>query len=210
MHPLRISAALTALALFACGETGKLQVDGELAKTSAALGSEDGSQLELGDGKLVITSASVRVSEIELEGGTEDDELEAELGSGVIRLALDGGPTTVVSDQVDAGSYHTLGLELRGGQGGILVEGTYDDAPFTFDSGLRPELEFPLDPKVVVPPDGQTSVAVTFDVAAWFGDPGGDVLDPSESANQGAIEQRILASMAAHAAIEAEDGEDDD
>jgi hypothetical protein len=210
MRSLRIFAVPAVLALCACGETGKLRVDGELGKTSAALGSEDGSSLELADGKLVITSASVRVSEIELEGGTEDDELEAELGSGVIRLALDGGPTTVVSDQVDAGSYHTLGLELRGGKGGILVKGTYDEVPFTFDSGLSPELEFPLDPEVVVPPDGQTSVAVTFDLAAWFGDPAGDVLDPSDPGNQGAIEQRVLASMAAHAAIEAEDDEDDD
>ena len=196
---------LTALvALVGCGESGTLRVDSQIAQSSSALASPDGTSLEVGDGTLVIEKAQVSVSEIEFEGGDED-EREAELGSAVIELALDGGPTTVAADSVEAGSYHTLGLELRSGGRSILVEGTYDGSGFSFTSGLNPELEFPLRPEVVVPADGEASVRVTFDLAAWFTTDSGDVLDPRDSASNGAIESRILASMAAHAEIEQED-----
>jgi hypothetical protein len=205
MGPTKTCAILAAVAALAgCGESGRLRVDGQIAQTSSALASPDGTTLQIGDGTLVIDRARILVSEIEFEGGKED-EREAELGSAVIELALDGGPTTVAVESVEAGSYHTLGLELRGGDRCILVTGTYDGTRFTFTSGLSPELEFPLRPQVVVPPDGEAAVAVTFDLAAWFTDASGAVLDPTDGANQGAIERRILSSMAAYAEIEQED-----
>ncbi len=193
--------------LSGCGESGRLNVDGKIAQTTQAQTSVNGANLEVGDGTLVIESATVRVSEIEFEGGSEEHEREAELGSAQIPLALDGGPTTVAADSVEAGRYHTLGLELRSGGESIRVTGTYGGSPFTFTSGIHPELEFRLDPKVDVPPDGEATVEVVFDLAAWFTDAGGAVLDPSDSSNQRTIESRILASMAAHAAVE--QGEDD-
>ena len=209
METTKALVSLAALAaLTGCGESGTLRVDGRVAQTSAAATSSDGTVLEVGDGTLAIEAARISVSEIEFEGG-EDDEREAELGSATIDLALDGGPTTIAADSVEAGSYHTVGLELRGGGHSIVVEGTYDDSAFTFTSGLSPELEFPLDPNVDVPPDGEATVSVTFDLAAWFTDADGDVIDPSDDANQSSIERRILSSMAAHAEIEEEDDDDD-
>jgi hypothetical protein len=193
------------LLLAGCGETGKLRVDSQIAETSLAATSADGTTLVVGDGTLVIDSAALSVSEIEFEGGSEEDELEAELGSAHVPLALDGGPTTVAADDVDVGTYHTLGLELRSGGNSIAVTGTYAGAPFRFISGLSPELEFPLSPPVEVTADGEASVAVIFDLAAWFTDANGAVIDPNDSANHATIESRILSSMAAHAVIEQAD-----
>ena len=199
-------ALLTTLLALGCTESGRLRVDGHLAASSEAFVSAQSATLSIDD-TLVIESARVRVSEIEFEGGKED-EREAELGGTTIDLALDGGLTTVAADSVEAGSYHTLGLELRNSRS-IIVQGTYDGDAFTFESGLSPELEFPLDPPVDVPPNGEASVEVTFDVAAWFSDEDAAALDPSDADNQAVIEQRILSSMEAYAEIEREDDDDD-
>jgi hypothetical protein len=190
-----------------CTGKGTLRVEGKIAETSAALSPEQGAPLELGDGALVVESARVAVSEIELEGGRRDQR-EAELGAAVIDLALDGTPTPVAVDSVEAGSYHTLGLELRTGGPAIVVEGTFDGAPFTHSSGLSPELEFALHPEVNVPSSGEATVGIVFDVATWFVADDGSLLDPSAAAHRDAIEARILATMAARAEIEqADDGD---
>lgn len=188
----------------ACNGDGKLRVDGQLSEGTASEGTQE--SLPLGDGTLIIERASVSVSEIEFEGGEEEsEELEAEVGGGTIDLALDGSKTEVAANSVEAGTYHTLGLELR--RGGITVEGTYGDNSFTYVSDVAPELEFPLKPAVEVPAGGEASVGVEFDVAAWFTAADGSVLDPTNEANRPTIEANIRASMAAHAEIE--EGDDD-
>jgi hypothetical protein len=190
-------------------ETGTLRVDSEVAQSSTALTGPEGGTLVLDNGRLTVSRARVAVSEIEFEGGDEDDEREAELGAAVIDLDLDGSLTRVTANSVEAGSYHTLGLELAAGGLGasILVDGTYDGNAFTFRSALNPELEFPLRPEVAVPANGEAAVGVMFDVAAWFTAGDGSAVNPTDGANQSAIESKILASMAAHAAIEQGDSD---
>jgi hypothetical protein len=201
----RTFALLAGIALAGCRtETGTMRVDSEVAQSNAALTGPEGATLVLDNGRLVVSRARIAVSEIEFEGG-EDEEREAELGAAVIDLDLDGSLTRVTANSVEAGSYHTLGLELAagGGLGGsLLVEGTYDGNAFGFRSGLSPELEFALRPEVNVPANGEAAVGVLFDVAAWFTAADGAVLNPTDAANQGPIENKIMASMAAHAAIE--------
>lgn len=200
-----LALPLTILAT-GCTESGKLKVEGKVGQQTATLAS--GAQsLELDDGRLVLMLAHVRVREIEFEGGTEDDEREAELGRATIPLALDGSLTPVAASEVEAGSYHTVGLELRKSRG-IVVQGSYDGADFEFTSDMSPELEFRLDPQVVVPANGEASVGVQFNVDEWFTAADGSVLNPADAANKGAIEQRILASFSATAEIEFEDDDD--
>jgi hypothetical protein len=190
----------------ACNGNGNLRVDGRLSEASAAQGST--ASLPLGDGTLVVERASISVSEIEFEGGEEEsDELEASVGGGTIDLALDGSKTQVAANSVESGVYHTLGMELR--SRAITVDGTYGENSFTYVSDVSPELEFALSPAVEVPAGGEASVGVEFDVASWFV-ADGSVLDPTDEANRPAIEENILASMAAHAEVEGDDGPDDD
>jgi hypothetical protein len=191
-----------------CRGTSEQKPEPSPAAVFALTGPEGGS-LVLDNGRLVVSRARVAVSEIEFEGGDEDDEREAELGAAVIDLDLDGSLTRVTANSVEAGSYHTLGLELAAGGSGasILVDGTYDGTSFGFRSALRPELEFPLRPEVNVPANGEAAVGVMFDVAAWFTSPDGSALNPTDGANQSPIESKILASMAAHAASEQGDSD---
>ncbi len=215
--------------LVACADQGTLRVDGLLAQSEAmTAATQAGDSLELGGGLLILERARVAVSEIEFEGsghpGEGEDEREAELGAAVVDLALDGSQTAVAASDVQAGSYHTVGLEIRvgGGSGAafgdfggdapasILVDGTYDGAAFTYRSEVHPEVEFPIDPPVEVTAGGEAAVGVTFDVAAWFVDADGGVLDPTDVANRGIIEANILDSMAAFAELEDDDGDEDD
>jgi len=208
--------------LGACADTGTLRVDGVLTNSEAlSQATQDSGSLTLD--ALVIERVRVAVSEIEFEGGAED-EREAELGAAVVDLALDGSQTEVAASSVQAGSYHTVGLELKvGGAAGaafddfggetpasILVDGTFDGAAFTYRSTVAPEVEFPIDPPVQVTSGGEAAVGVTFDVAAWFVAADGTVLDPTDPNNAGIIEANILDSMAAFAEVEHEDDGDDD
>lgn len=195
--------AVVLTAVCGCSESGKLRVDGAVVSSDLPRTRAAGDALELAGGRIVVHNARLSVTEIELEGG-EDEEREAELGAADIDLALDGTVTQIAVGSVEAGTYHTLGLELRGGDS-VLIEGTFDGRPFTFRSGLDPEVEFWLSPEVNVPPDGEASVGVLFDVAAWLVDGQGNAIDPGDPANQGPIEQNILASMAARAELEFED-----
>lgn len=202
----------TLLALPACGETGKLRLDGQMAGATPETGAAS-QGLTLGDGRLVIAGARIAVSEIELEGGGEGDELEAEMGSAVIDLKIDGTPTTVAVGEVDAGTYHTLGLEftrrdLDGASSSLVVSGTYEGEPFVFRSSWAPEAEFPLSPDVTVPAGGEATAGVIFDVASWFTEADGSVANPADSAYQARIEQRLVDSISAAAEIEV--GEDED
>jgi hypothetical protein len=152
-----------------------------------------------------VQRARIAVSEIEIEGGTEKEEREASMGDGVIEVALGGDPTTVAVDSVEAGPYHTLGIEIKH----ITVDGTKDGKPFKFESNLKKEIEFRIEPEVDVPAKGTATVGLKFRVSEWFTDASGKILDPSDAGNQGAIESAILASMAADGEIEDEGNETD-
>ena len=193
---MKTSMALALLSggLPACtGETGELRIN-----------SVRSAQTEVPAAGLSVSRALIEVSEIEIEGGTEADEREASMGEGAIDVALGGEPTTVAVDSVEAGSYHTLGIEIKK----ITVEGTRDGNAFTFTSEIEPEVEFRTDPEVDVPAKGSASVGISFRVDEWFRDEAGNALDPSDRANQGAIEKAILGSMAADGEIEDESDDD--
>jgi hypothetical protein len=199
------------------GPEGTVRVDAALAKSEALLkAAQVGTTLELptGAGSLIVERVRIAVSEVELEGEEEDGE-EFEMGERVVEVALDGAPTEVVAQAVPEGSYQELGMELMVGGfdelGGdepasILVEGTYDGAPFTYRSTVAPELEFNLGKAAEVRQGGEARIAVTFDVAAWFLS-GDTALNPTDPVNRQTIESNILSSMAAHAEVEL--GDDD-
>ena len=196
-----------AAATFACGETGELRIDSVPSGLLPAQQQIDPS------GELAIERARIAVSEIELEGGKED-EREAEMGDAIIEVVLSGEPTNVAVDAVEAGSYHTIGIELKvdsfdGNKASIVVEGTYRGSEFVFRSSIKPEVEFRLTPEVDVPAKGSATAGMSFDVGAWFKDGVGNVLDPTDANNQKTIEESIMRSMAVNAEIEDEDEDDD-
>ena len=200
------------VALTGCAGTGDVTVESHVSEeTMAMMTASASSALELEGGLLVVDGARIAVSEIEIECCEEgDEEREAELGAAVIDVNVDGQPTMVTMGSVESGEYTTIGFELNSRTATIAVDGVYDGEPFTYTTLWKPELEFALDPPVDVPENGQATVGVTFDVAAWFLRADGTAIDPTDSSNHAAIEQRIVAAMTAQA-IEVElEGQDND
>lgn len=202
--------------LIGCGDQGTVRIDSALAK-SAALQNVDqveaGLELPTDSGTLTIEQVRIAVSEVELEGDSEDEEFE--VGERTVGVALDGSATEIAVEAVPVGRYEVLGLELTTGASGfggasILVDGNYEGTPFTYRSTVAPELEFTLPTPAEVIAGGQASVAVTFDVAAWFRDANGNGLNPTDPANGATIEGNIVNSMAAFAELEFEEDGDDD
>jgi hypothetical protein len=142
---------------------------------------------------LSISRARISLAELEIEGGTEEDDRDADLKSVELEIALAGAGSPIRVESVEAGTYHTLGLEISG----ILVEGTVRGETFSFTSSIAQELTLALDPEVDVGEAGSAAVAVSFDIASWFQNEDGSILDPNNAGDQKVIEARILSSMTA-------------
>jgi hypothetical protein len=203
---------------------GNINVEGTLPETmaegrDASVVVGDQLTIETDDATLVVDRARMMLGELEIEGRTEASEFEA--GPEVLELGLDGEATSVAISEVPTGRYQELGFEMRRGAhddvtesadfGGedpasIIVDGAFEGESFSFRSEYAAELEFDLGNLRVR--DGETAtVTVTFDVAAWFFDPDGSIVDPSASGSQSIIDGNIRDSVAAYA--EEEDDDDD-
>lgn len=219
----RYFIACSAIAFFAACQ-GNINVEGTLPETMAAgrgasIVVGDELTIETDEAVLVVDRARMMLGELEIEGRTEASEFET--GPEVLELGLDGEPTSVAISEVPAGKYQELGFEMRlgahddveesvdfGGEkpASIIVDGAFENEAFSFRSEYAAELEFDLGDLRVR--DGETAtVTVTFDVAAWFFDKNGTIVDPSAPGSQQIIDGNIRDSVAAHA--EEEDDDDD-
>ncbi len=165
---------------------------------------------------------------------TEDDGCdELETGPVLVDLPVDGTTKVVLDGLVPAGMYAALEAKLDAVTANddetgasafltahpefagisVMVTGTFTDASnqthsFTFTSEADAGIEAAFQPPVTV--DGTTSnLTINIDVASWFTDQSGAVIDPTNTANAGAIEQNIQRSFHAFE-DDNHDGESDD
>lgn len=177
-----------------------------------------------GTNTLDVTSVRVVLREVELKGAettdcdAEPDGCESfETGPIVVDLPVDGSTTQDVSIQIPAGTYDevefdihevseadgaflTANPELAGKS--IVVEGTFNGEPFTFETNMSQEQEFELSPPLVVADgDAATNVTIRFDVSTWFLDGQGNLFDPSTAStgqpNESVAEENIQNSIKA-------------
>ena len=140
------------------------------------------------------------VGEIEEQG--DDDHAEAgEECEDVARdpvlvdIPVDAAAHTVLSVPLTAGTYRKLEAKLEPPRAdasafntanpnligkSVRVEGTFKGTPFVFTSALRSGLEMEFDPPLVIDAT-TTNATVSIDVAKWFLDRDGNVIDPSSA-----------------------------
>ena len=191
-----------------------------------------------GTNTLDITRVQVVLSEIELEGADVsecDDEPEPalcedfETGPVLIDLSLNGTTETNLSIAVPAGTYDEIEFDVHKVSSdpedaafllanptwegkSIVVEGTYNTVPFTFETDLNEEQELSLVPNLVIGEDApSTNVTIRIDVGTWFFDGNGDLFDPATALkgqpNENLAKDNIKASLDA---FEDEDRDGDD
>ncbi len=165
--------------------------------------------LELTDGTntLVIESAEVVIREIEFErvetAGCDsevgdDDCEEFEIGPFVVALPLDGSVTKELEAQVEPGTYDEIEFDIHKPEDdnqadldfiaqnpnfadvSIRVTGTYNGTSFLYTSDLNEEQEIELTSFLTVAEGaGPVNVTLTIDLASWFDNGAGMLIDPS-------------------------------
>ncbi len=151
--------------------------------------------------------------------GEADDCDELQVGPTLVTLPVDGTTKLVLDALVPTGTYRGLQAELDAvtstdaepGAAAFLtahpdlkgvsvkVTGVYTDAGnqthnFTFTSGADAEIEAAFQPPVTVSAT-TTNLTVAVDVASWFKDGSGAVIDPTNVANAAAIATNIERSF---------------
>ena len=125
-----------------------------------------------------------------------------------VDLPLDGTTKVVFDALVPAGTYTGLRARLRD----VKVVGVFTDVggtdhAFTFTSDAEAEVEMNFATPVTVDAN-TTNLTIDVDVGSWFKDASGAVIDPTNAANQEAIEHAIRASLRAFQDDD-HDGDDD-
>jgi hypothetical protein len=195
-----------------------------------------------GTNTLVITQVEMVVKELELQrvegsvtcaedvSGEDDDCEEIELDAFLLDLPLSPGATQVISVPVDTGSYDEFEFKIHKPESGddddaflaahpdfegvsIRVHGTWNGAPFTYETDLDAEQEIDLVPPLVVTEAGATDFTLFIDLGTWFRAGDNTLIDPSSAnvgqANEGVVKENIKNSFEAFE-DEDHDGSDDD
>jgi hypothetical protein len=171
---------------------------------------------------LVITRAQLVLREIELVpaaaacvDGATDDCPEVSVGPVLVELPVDGaasGPVAVsMSAEVPAGSYtdvefdlHKVSTPENAREQAFLdanpsfndisarIEGTYNGQPFVFTARANSAQRFRFSTPLVVDASTQ-NVTVNVDLAAWFRNSSGALIDPA-TANTGGQHESVVAN----------------
>lgn len=128
--------------------------------------------ISVGGHAIVLSSADLRLSKIEIEGDSVSIEMKS--GMTVVGLPLNGGVTTPVTVPLLPGTYDKLELKIES----VRLQGTFDGQPFDVNVRVVTELETRLSPPVVVSASGTENVTIAFSVANWFVSNQGTAIDP--------------------------------
>lgn len=172
-----------------------------------------------GNDTIIVTSAQLVLRKIELEravaspvcdttANVEDDCAELESGPVLLDLPLGGGAQRSFSVAIDTGSYAKAKLEIHKPSGSevpgfdgvsIKLVGTYNGTAFTFTTDLDAEQEFSFNPPLAVTDSTGAHMTLFVDLASWFANGSGGLIDPATAsiggANEGIVKNAIQTSF---------------
>lgn len=143
------------------------------------------------------------------EASDGEHDCEAlDVGAVTVNLPLDGTTKVVLDGLVPAGTYTGLRARLDSvNVVGVFTDSSGTDHAFTFATGVEAEVEMDFAAPVTVG-SGTNNLTIDVNVGSWFTTAAGAVIDPTNPANQDAIEQAIRASFRAFE-DDNQDGTDD-
>jgi hypothetical protein len=168
---------------------------------------------------LVLTRVQLVIREIEMENEAaenacdlptsgDDDCAEIEVGPMLADLPLgSAGASRTLSTVVPAGTYDKVQFEIHKPESSddaafiaanpgfdgvsIRAEGTYNGTPFGYTSALDVEMEFALNPPLVVAENGAADLTLLVDLGTWVRTLDGALVDP-QSANKGGPNEGLV------------------
>ncbi len=143
----------------------------------------------------------------EVEGGDDDSCEEFETAPMLVSLPLDGSVDQTISVDVPIGSYDEIEFEVhRVGDDpldlaflddhpdfdgiSVRVTGTWNGDPFEYTSDLEAEQEIEFDTPLEAD-GGSIGVTLSVDVATWFVDGSGNLINPSDALGGGLLGELV-------------------
>lgn len=166
--------------------------NGALISDANRVGAEGLIVVSSGGHTLDLQSADVVFSEVTFEGtnvdGGDDDDSDIDsdsdhhgnakfrAGATTVALPLAGGIITPFTGQIPVGTYSRLEMDADF----LRIRGTYDGQAFDVTVPVNAELELRFAPPLDVTSTEPVNVNVNVDVASWFRDASGNVIDPRQ------------------------------
>src|SRR6266576_2520854 len=139
---------------------------------------------------------------------TDEHDCAVQVDPVTVDLPLDGATTVILDALVPAGTYAGVRANLEHvNVVGVFTDPGGTDHAFTFTSDVEAQLSVDFASPVTVDANSK-NLTVDVDVSSWFKDASGAVLDPTNAANQEAIEHASRASLRAFE-DDNQDGQDD-
>ena len=171
--------------------------------------------VELRRADVAVCPDSIAVSTTRERSSDDRGCSRLDLGPMLLDVPLDSTGASKLAVSIPAGSYREIEFELdkvRTGSGAsaaeslfisqhpdfrdvtVRIAGTYRGAPFTFVSRVEAEVEFEVEPALLVESGVNDNVTVSLDLRRWFRGETGGLLAPTIE-NQSRIEQNIVTSF---------------
>ena len=139
---------------------------------------------------------------------TDEHDCAVQVDPVTVDLPLDGATKVILDALVPAGTYTGVRANLEHVNViGVFTDPGGTDHAFTFTSDVEAGLSVDFASPVTVDANSK-NLTVDVDVSSWFKDASGAVLDPTNAANQEAIEHAVRASLRAFE-DDNQDGQDD-
>jgi hypothetical protein len=200
--------AVVAIGMSACDAAVGLETSGNgsvafsVDKVNSGLlglGSSSPNEISSGGHTIVLTSATMSISEMELRGLSSGSSGSGpgttsrfETGAQMIALPINGGTSREITTNVAAGTYSKFEMSVRT----VRLEGTYDGSPFIVNVAVNDELEMDLTPPLVVSDNASpTSVNVALDLQSWFRNAAGDLIDPRQAGSDTTVAAALRSNI---------------
>jgi hypothetical protein len=209
----------TTLLTFASGPGSGGSSDGGSPAAGGGSGAgTPGDTIRSGDDVLVMDQVEIVFRRIELTS-IESGSCDSVSGSGsclefrtdpmVVDVPLGGGPLVSVSADIPAGTYRRIEFSIHKLDDddprhadlaaqrpdlldrSVLVRGSFNGTPFTYESDLNEDQRVEVSPPLVVTGDTPANLTVRIDIAKWFVDESGSLVDPA-SADKGGSHENLV------------------
>ena len=125
----------------------------------------------IGGHVIAITSAELRLSELEIEGGSAEMELKGERV--LVALPMHGSVVTPINAPVPPGTYTELEMKVQS----VRIQGTFDGQPFDVTVAINEDLETEIRPPLVVTETSPANLTVAVQTSNWFRNSDGSAID---------------------------------
>ena len=125
----------------------------------------------IGGHVIAISSAELRLSELEIEGGSGEMEMKGE--QVLVALPMNGSVVTPINATVPPGTYTELEMKVQS----VRIQGTFDGQPFDVTVAINEDLETDIRPPLVVTETSPANLTVAVQTSNWFRNSDGSAID---------------------------------